>query len=36
MNEKLFDEQQAIAEYTRLIEAGPLAENEEALSALIE
>jgi hypothetical protein len=31
-----FDQAQAIARYTELMEAGPLAENEEELQALIE
>jgi hypothetical protein len=31
-----FNQEQAIQNYTRLMEAGPLAENEEELRALIE
>ncbi len=31
-----FDQEQAIADYTRLMEAGPVAENEKELQALIE
>lgn len=31
-----FDQEQAIKDYTRLMEAGPLAENEEELHSLIE
>ncbi len=31
-----FNQEQAIADYTRLMEAGPLAENEAELQALIE
>jgi hypothetical protein len=36
MEESKFDEQQAILEYTRLMEAGPVASNEERLQVLIE
>lgn len=36
MNSAEWDEQLAIQEYARLMEAGPLPENEEALQTLLE